>query len=118
VHLRNGLDPRNVRLGLSPLTAELRDIFTDDEAAAYTATMLKNRGVPGLLIAPDSDNAVVSDEEAQAMRAKVEERTTGSNRGRPIVPTGKTKVTRLASRRATWICRRCATSRRSGCARR
>ena len=30
VHLRYGIDPMNVRMGLSPLKAVLREIFTDD----------------------------------------------------------------------------------------
>src|SRR4051794_38776433 len=55
VHFRFGLDPDDPRKGYSPLKSVLREVFTDDEAAAFTASLLRNMGVPGLLVAPDSD---------------------------------------------------------------
>ena len=38
VHFRDGMDPDNTRKGLSPLASLLREIFTDDEAVAMTAS--------------------------------------------------------------------------------
>jgi phage portal protein BeeE len=52
VHFRNGLDPNNVRMGLSPFGALLREIATDEEAAEYTVTVLRNQGVAGMIISP------------------------------------------------------------------
>jgi len=45
VHFRYGIDPMNVRKGVSLVATLLREIFTDDEAANYTAAILKNLGV-------------------------------------------------------------------------
>lgn len=37
VHFRNGLDPRNPRVGMSDLHSVIREVFTDDEASNFTA---------------------------------------------------------------------------------
>jgi hypothetical protein len=60
VHFRFGLDPLNERLGMSPLKSVLREVFTDDEAANFTATLLRNMGVPGVVIAPDAEGVSIS----------------------------------------------------------
>ena len=50
MHFRFGLDPENDRKGRSPLAGVLREVFTDDEAANYTASLLRNMGVPGIIV--------------------------------------------------------------------
>ena len=85
IHLRWGIDPANVREGLSPLKSVLREIFTDDEAANYSASLLKNMGVAGLFIVPRDGNANISREAAEVMKDKFKERFTGDRRGEPFV---------------------------------
>ena len=85
IHLRWGLDPQNNREGLSPLKAVLREIFTDDEAANYSASLLKNMGVAGLFIVPRDGSAQISREAAEVMKDKFKERFTGDRRGEPFV---------------------------------
>jgi len=85
VHLRYGIDPMNVRMGLSPLKAVLREIFTDDEAANYSASLLRNMGVAGLFIVPRDGSANLSREAAEVMKDKFKERFTGDRRGEPFV---------------------------------
>lgn len=84
IHLRWGINPNNVREGLSPLRAVLREIFTDDEAANYSASLLRNMGVAGLFIVP-RENANMSRDTAEVMKAKFKERFTGDRRGEPFV---------------------------------
>lgn len=91
VHFRDGLDPNNIRKGLSPLASLLREIFTDDEAANYTASMLRNVGVPPVVISPGPD-ARPSTEEMEEVKEKYVERTTGDHRGEPLVMRGPTEV--------------------------
>lgn len=55
VHFRWGLDPQNPIQGLSPLAASLREIVGDNEAATYSAALLLNAGIPGLIISPKQD---------------------------------------------------------------
>lgn len=51
-HFRFGQDPRNPRRGFSPLAALVRDVFTDDQAANFSAAILKNLGIIGVVISP------------------------------------------------------------------
>ena len=84
VHFRHGIDPKNIRLGLSPLSAVVREIFVDLEASNFSATVLKNMGIPGLVIAPKNDTQM-SDEEAKATKQWIKEQFTGDRRGEPLV---------------------------------
>ncbi len=91
IHYRLGIDPDNLRKGRSPLQSLLREVFTDDEAANMTATLLRNLGVPGLLISPDKDSSV-SAQDAEAVKQYVKERTTGDRRGEPMIIGAPTHV--------------------------
>jgi HK97 family phage portal protein len=96
VHFRNGIDPKNTRKGLSPLGILMRELFTDDEAATYTATLLANLGVPGLIISPDSDNGKIAPEDVENIKQQAETRWTGTNRGRAMVLSVKARVNTLS----------------------
>lgn len=91
VHFRNGLDPTNVRKGCSKLKSLFREIFTDDEAANMTASLLKNLGVPGLVISPGKGMSA-SPDEAQETKKWFEENFIGDKRGKPLVMKGDTQV--------------------------
>jgi hypothetical protein len=95
VHFRHGLDPRNPRLGLSPLASVLREVFTDDEAANFTAALLRNMGVPGLLVAPEQGDYSPSSDEVDETKTYMRQMFTGDRRGEPLVMTGPTKVTQF-----------------------
>lgn len=92
VHFRNGMDPLNIRKGLSPLGALLREIATDEEAAEYTHTILRNLGVAGMVISPSTDKGRISPADADKIKASVMMRTTGDKRGEPLVIGGAVKV--------------------------
>jgi HK97 family phage portal protein len=89
VHFRYGLDATNTRKGCSPLRSLMREIFTDEEAANFTAALMKNLGVPGIVVSPE---VPVSIEQAQESKQTIMERFTGDKRGEPWVMTGPTKV--------------------------
>ena len=90
VHFRDGFDPDNIRKGMSPLKSLFREVFTDDEAANMTASLLKNMGVPGLVISPGSGGAGLGDVEATKKWFK--ENFTGDKRGEPLVMGDITEV--------------------------
>lgn len=96
VHFRHGVDPTNPRKGLSPLRSALLEIWTDIEAIEFIAAVLRNGGIPGLLISPDSDSIQMQPGDAADLKEYVKERTTGSRRGDPLVLSGKSKVTKLS----------------------
>ena len=97
IHFRYGFDPRDQRLGLSPLRAVLREVFTDNEAALYSAVILKNMGAVPALISPDptvfkESSAVISRERAEEMKDQWQRRSTGDERGKPMVHSVPVKV--------------------------
>lgn len=95
IHFRNGIDPNNVRKGLSRLACLVREIYTDDEAGRWLAAILKNSGIPGVIISPDTDDGIDPDE-AESVKKTYMERFGGANRGAPLVMTGKTKIDKLS----------------------
>jgi HK97 family phage portal protein len=95
VHFRFGIDPENVKVGRSPLSSVIREIYTDAEAANYTAALLTNMGVPGLIIAPEGDARIEKDD-AETMKKKAAQTFSGDGRGNTMVLSGAVKVTTLS----------------------
>lgn len=94
-HWRNGIDPLNPRKGLSRLKALYREIYSDDEAARWTAAMLKNSGVVGVVISPDGETRI-GPPEAEAMKSSYMDKFSGAHRGEPLVSATKIKIERLS----------------------
>ena len=94
VHFRNGLDPLNPRKGRSKLYSLLREIFTDDEAANFTASLLRNLGVPGVIIAPANTTTgpIGKITDTDGIKSRFQETFGGDRRGEPMVMTGPTEV--------------------------
>lgn len=91
VQFRDGIDPSDTRKGLGPIKPLLREIFTDDEAANMTASLLRNMGVPGVVIAPKSGR--IGPEAAARIKKDYLEKFTGDKRGEPLVMEGDVGVT-------------------------
>ncbi len=93
IHLRIGLDPTDYRLGYAPLRGVLREILTDEEASAFTAALLSNMAIPGVILSPDPKAGGGPDETAaEDISAKFTERFSGDQRGRPLTLTGPMRV--------------------------
>jgi HK97 family phage portal protein len=92
IHMRLGVDDDQPGMGKSPLRSVLREICTDNEVLTYTYAILKNLGVPGVILSPkvvkgeDEDTVV---EIPKTLPAKIKALwrtlTTGDNRGEPLV---------------------------------
>lgn len=95
VHFRDGFDPANIRKGLSPLASMVREVATDNEAANWSASLLKNMGVPGVVIAPDGDTELTQ-EDADQTKTTFAQRFGGDRRGEPLVLSAKVKVSTLS----------------------
>jgi len=88
VHFRYGLDSDNPRKGASPLRSVLREIFTDEEAARFSASILKNMGFPGVILSPapvPGAPAKTNQTEVDAAKAKFEDTFGADNRGGAMV---------------------------------
>lgn len=83
VHFRFGLDPRNPRVGLSPLGALVREIYTDDEAANFASVILKNLGIIGVIIAP-KERGLASRDDVRQTKEYIEQHFTGERRGKTL----------------------------------
>lgn len=81
VHFRFGLDPRDPRRGLSTLKTLLREVFSDDEAANFSASILRNMGVPGGVIAPKDRENLPSTDDQEEMKRYMRDGFTGDRRG-------------------------------------
>jgi HK97 family phage portal protein len=85
VHFRFGLDLRDPRFGMSPLQSLFREIFIDDEAANYSAKLLANEGVAGMVISPKGADTRPTEKELDKFKEYVRAQFTGDNRGKALV---------------------------------
>lgn len=92
VHFRYGIDPGNVREGISPLVSLSREIFTDEEAANFSASLLRNLGVPGVVIAPANTTGPTGRQDPDDVKQKFMAKFGGDRRGEPLVMTAPTDV--------------------------
>jgi len=94
VHFRFGVDPENTRKGYSQLKTVIREVATDEEASAFSASLLHNYGVPGLVLSPAKDSKrVMGKDERDSAKADLIQKTTGEHRGEPLVMSLPTEVT-------------------------
>jgi HK97 family phage portal protein len=96
IHFRFGMDPDNLMKGLSRLRPVLREIMTDNESATYTAALLHNMGVPGVIITPASPEGVLGDGVPAKLKALWRERVTGDFRGDPIIAPAAVRIEKLS----------------------
>lgn len=91
IHFRHGLNPRNPRKGLSPLDGVIREIFMDLESSNFVSALLKNMGVPGMVVSPKT-GGVVPSEDVAATKAWLKQAFGGDRRGDPLVMGAPTDV--------------------------
>ncbi|QXN68034.1 portal protein [Microcystis phage Mwe-Yong1] len=91
VHFRHGIDPRNPRKGISPVGGAIREIFMDLESSNFVASLLRNMGTPGMVIAPKA-GGVVPAEDVEATKVWVRQAFGGDRRGEPLVMGAPTDV--------------------------
>lgn len=91
VHLRFDLDPET-RRGRSPVSDVIREAYTDDEAALFTASLLKNLGIPGVIITPGDNDVEIDEESAEAAKTDWLNKFGGENRGEPLIMGSPAKV--------------------------
>ncbi|MCX9146609.1 phage portal protein [Erythrobacter sp. WG] len=92
IHFRHGLNPRDLRRGLSPLQGVIREIFADIESSNFVASLLRNMGVPGVVISPKG-GAMPTPEDVQATKTWFQQTFSGDGRGGTLVMGAPTDVT-------------------------
>lgn len=96
VHFRNGLDPRNNRYGFTELGCAVREVCTDNEAASYTASTLRNMGIPGFILSPESEDATIEKTQREDMKKLWREEFTGEGRGGLLVNSVRVKMDKVS----------------------
>lgn len=91
VHFRFGLHPDNTRMGYTPLAAMAREIYVDDQASNFTASVLRNLGIIGVVVSPKAGEKIPA-EKLQATKDYVQQNFTGDKRGTGMVFTSPTDV--------------------------
>lgn len=97
IHFRVGVsDPENTRKGMSPLRSVLREVFSDSEIASYSALLIKNSGVPPLIVTTKEMAAGLSDDEIKGFAADLQRRVSGDQRGKLMFHTWPLEVQKLS----------------------
>lgn len=94
LHFRNKLDGTQ-RRGLSPVESAYREIYGDEQWANFSALMARNFGVPPVLINPKEGTVKPTPKELEAIKQDYMRRTTGDQRGQPIVNSAAVEVIKL-----------------------
>lgn len=84
VHFRLGVDPADMRKGLSPLKRLVRQISSDEEADKFTNALLLNYAVPGLVVIP-GQGEIIDKEVAERVSSAMSDKFSGNNRGKVAV---------------------------------
>jgi HK97 family phage portal protein len=93
VHIRQGIDPNDHRRGHAPLKGVLREILGDEAAGQWSAALLHNMAVPGVVLSPRNDSlGGPTREEAEAISESYKQKFGGQNRGAPMVLSGSMNV--------------------------
>jgi HK97 family phage portal protein len=92
IHFRLGVDDLDHRVGCSPLARLVREVAGDDAAHQWQEAMLNNGGTIGMLIQVPIDSNITQ-EQAEDMKARFEDRFGGDNRGRTGVLMGGASAT-------------------------
>jgi HK97 family phage portal protein len=98
IHIAYARDPEDMRLGRSPLMSCLREIATDNTTSSTSYGMMKNSGLPSLIVGPDaSDQAVdVSDDDLRTLKKRLQDSFTSDNAGSVAVMSGPFKVEKVS----------------------
>lgn len=91
VHFRFGIDPSNTRLGYTPLAAMAREIYVDDQASNFTASILRNLGVIGVVVSPAAGEKIPPEKVIET-KEYLQANFTGDKRGQGLVFSRPTDV--------------------------
>lgn len=87
IHFKLGVDPLDVRKGISPLKRLIREIASDGEATRYADALLRNFGTPGL-VAKIPSETMLSEKQVGELKQSIANAFGGERRGTVSVLTG------------------------------
>lgn len=96
VHIRIGIDPRDDRKGFSEVKQTVRSVCGLNECDTYTASLLRNMGIPGVIISPGHPDVNMSRDDIDVFKDQWRENYTSEGRGDPLVGSRMFKVEKIA----------------------
>jgi HK97 family phage portal protein len=84
VHIKLGVDDRDMRRGLAPLKRLVRLVASDDEAASFANALLGNYAMPGLVVMPNKDTTIDAGQ-AEDLRQRLAAKYGNEGRGNVAV---------------------------------
>lgn len=96
VHLKRGKNPDNPRNGWGAFGPVISEVYGDNKAALFTATILRNMGIVVPMLSPKGEAATLNETQALALKEKWVQQTTGDNIGIPIVSALPIEATKFA----------------------
>lgn len=95
IHLKYGLDPDDPRRGLGQLASLIREIYTDDQAANFTASLIRNGGIPGTVISPANKGITMDAKARQEAESRWQQKFGGDKQGSVLFASTEVKVTQM-----------------------
>lgn len=96
VHIKRGKNANNPRRGEGAFGPLIREIYGDNKAALFSATILRNLGISVPMLSPKDKDVTFNETQAEALKAKWVQQTTGDNVGIPIVSSVPIEATKFA----------------------
>ncbi len=84
IHVRDGCDPKDPRLGLSELASSSRDINTLQQLSTYKPNLLRNMGVTGRFVSPKVE-LQNTEFDPKEFKEHIDAQSTGDNVGATVV---------------------------------
>jgi hypothetical protein len=86
------MDPLNTRRGFSQLAAVFREVYVDDQAANFTASILRNLGIIGLIFSPKTGGTSIPPGKLDEFKKYVQANFTGDKRGQAMAFSNPTEA--------------------------
>lgn len=96
IHFRNGVNPYNMRLGLSPCASVLREIYADSQVANYQGSLLAHGAVPPAVLSPKPDALGGIEVDTKELKERYIESTQGDERGKVFVSSMPVELTKIS----------------------
>lgn len=95
IFVRRYINMEEDRFGWCPLQQAVREIAALNESSVYLSSLLRNFAIPGVILTPKGE-FTISDEDAEALKAKIMDMFGGENRASTGVLTGPMDIHKIS----------------------
>lgn len=97
IHISWFRDPMNPRKGISPIKSLLREVYADEKAANFVSALLRNMGLPGIVLSPADNETTepLTDDDVRATKQQFMNIAGGDNIGAVVVMDAEMKIDKI-----------------------